>query len=156
MWLLGVVTWLELLSETDVSALFTESVLRDMTLAPSRFKSMRDDEMLTIDVLISDFTMRDVMLFTKFDVDMVAGWKERKVCICLSNKITNLSLIIIIIIHMIVIIITISAQNPMLGFWPHLSCLHRTGRRIDLAFRQFGFLRGDFGYPSVETTSPSE
>lgn len=64
-------SWLELLSDTDVSILFTESVLRDILLG-SRFFSILDELMLTMLVRISDFPIREVILLTRFEVDIVA------------------------------------------------------------------------------------
>lgn len=66
-------SWLELLSDTEVSALFTDSVLNDILLVPSLFFSILEELMLTILVRISDFTIRDVELLTKLaDVEIVA------------------------------------------------------------------------------------
>lgn len=63
----------ELLSDSDVSAEFTDNVLRDILLVPSLFFSILDEEMLTILVRISDLTIRDVKLFTKLaEVEIVA------------------------------------------------------------------------------------
>jgi hypothetical protein len=65
-------SWLELCSDADVSPLFTDSVLSD-TFPPSLFFSTLDELMLTMLVLISDFTILDVRLFTRFaEVEMVA------------------------------------------------------------------------------------
>lgn len=64
-------SWLELLSDTDVSTLFTDNVLRDMLLA-SRFFSILDELMLTILVRISDLTILEVRLLTRLEVDIVA------------------------------------------------------------------------------------
>lgn len=63
----------ELLSDTEVSALFTDNVLSDILLVPSRFFSILDEEMDTMLVRISDFAIRDVKLFTKLaEVEIVA------------------------------------------------------------------------------------
>lgn len=64
-------SWLELLSDADVSTLFTDSVLSDILLA-SRFFSILDELIFTILVRISDFTIRDVILLTRLDVEIVA------------------------------------------------------------------------------------
>lgn len=66
-------SWLELLSDTDVPALFTDNVLNDILLVASLFFSILDELMLTILVRISDLTIRAVKLLTKLaDVDIVA------------------------------------------------------------------------------------
>lgn len=66
-------SWLELLSDTEVSALFTDNVLSDILLVPSLFFSILEELMLTMLVRISDFTIRDVKLLTKLaDVEIVA------------------------------------------------------------------------------------
>lgn len=64
-------SWLELLSDADVSTLFTDSVLSDILLA-SRFFSILDELIFTILVRISDLTIRDVILLTRLDVEIVA------------------------------------------------------------------------------------
>lgn len=65
-------SWLELRSETEVSTLFTDKVLKDMLLFPGLFLSILDELMLTILVLISDLTIREVILLTRLLVEMVA------------------------------------------------------------------------------------
>lgn len=66
-------SWLELLSDTEVSALFTDNVLREILLVPSRFFSIFEELILTILVRISDLTIRDVRLLTRLaEVEIVA------------------------------------------------------------------------------------